>query len=223
MTQRYLLVDTETTGLDPNRHACLEIGAAVLDDKFELVPEAVFHSYIRPGPSAIIDGTAIQINGHGWAVDATSATYLAAPQPHEAWKHFFDWLAQHFAEDGIPKQVIPVGWNVGFDVGFLRRLWCEYLMTLSLKLNVQKWTQLRDHPLKGHGWPMHYHIIDLIGVCRYLDVRAGRSRKGYKLSAIADEVLTPATRDELHLKFGAAHTALADAYMALHVVRALEA
>ena len=223
MTQHYLLVDTETTGLDPNRHACLEIGAAVLDDKFELVPDAVFHRYIRPGPSAKIDAAAIQINGHGWAVDPSSETYLASPQPHEAWKQFFDWLAQHFAEAGIPKQVIPVGWNVSFDVGFLRRLWCEYLMDLAVKLNVQSWTQLRDHPLKGHGWPMHYHIIDLIGVCRYLDIRAGRSRKGYKLGIIADEVLTPDAREALHTKFGAAHTALADAYTALHVIRALEA
>jgi DNA polymerase III epsilon subunit-like protein len=225
MAEHYLLIDTETTGLDPNRHACLEVGATILDEKLDpsTAPETVFHHYIRPSPTAIVDRQALEINGHTWAADSAAEGYQRAVEPHVAWKNLYDWLARQCAAGGEPRNVIAVGWNVGFDVGFLKRLWCEYLIDLAPRLGVPNWQALRDRPLKGHGWPMHYHILDLIGVCRYLDIRAGRTRKGYKLGLIAKDVLSDETRAGISTKLGAEHTALADAFTALHVVRALEA
>src|SRR5271169_856246 len=114
MADHYLLVDTETTGLDPNRHACLEIGAVLLDEKLNYAPEPrMFHRFIQPAPTAVIDHQALKINGHGWAADPSSELYQKAVEPHTAWKHFYDWLAVSCAAGGEPRNVIAVGWNVG--------------------------------------------------------------------------------------------------------------
>lgn len=45
LSRKFLFIDIETTGLDPERHEMLELGAVLTDDKFNEL--ARFHTYIR--------------------------------------------------------------------------------------------------------------------------------------------------------------------------------
>src|SRR5688572_29200277 len=60
VTRRPLVIDVETTGLDPARHACIEIGAVLLDESLEVVWE--FSAALLPPPDAEIRPEAQQVH-----------------------------------------------------------------------------------------------------------------------------------------------------------------
>lgn len=190
----YLLVDVETGGLDPYRHALLEIGAVALDSGLKVrtnkkgIP-VTFETKVCPC-GGVVEEAAVEVNGHRWALNPRSTEYRTAPNSATARVAFNRWLEQHYGV--APSYVVLVGWNVGFDKGFLERLY-------------------------RHGTancPFHYHVLDLLGVARYLDALQGKIRKSYALQAIAGELGVKPR--------GQAHTALADALLALDVVNTLQ-
>ena len=198
----YLCFDTETTGLASYTHGLLEVGALALDGKLrkrEGVPS--FHTYVRPLPSHRIDARAIAINKCTWVRDPRSTTYQRALTYEQARKAFQDYVRETFgitADTPVTEKIIAVGWNVDFDLAFLKALY-----------------EQTNTPLKE--WPFHYHKLDLLSICRYLDLRAGRPlRKSYSLEAMSKELYGGVLG-----KF-AAHTALGDAHMCLKILESLE-
>lgn len=184
----YILLDTETTGLDPATSDVIELGACVLDESLALVgPE--FECTIRPVKP--VNPQAIAINGHDWALNCASEGWMSALDRADAWKSFTAWIREHYGPKGW---IVMVGWNVSFDHAHLRAL-CD---------SVCGW------------WPFHFQVLDLLQICRYMDVRAGRSRFSYRLDRLAQE-LGGVPKD------GKLHTALTDARTALAVLERFEA
>ena len=60
MTERYIVLDTETTGLDVNdNHRIIEIGCVEIINRS--ITENTFHQYLNPG--RLIDASATSIHG----------------------------------------------------------------------------------------------------------------------------------------------------------------
>lgn len=100
---KYLVIDTETTGLDPRQHELLSLGAIVMIDG--VVTQSI-EVKIKPRNIDQADQKALEVNGYTpyrwkYAIEGEHAASII--------KHFF--LAHQDA--------VLVGHNVGFDIRFL--------------------------------------------------------------------------------------------------------
>lgn len=193
MTTKYLLLDTETTGLNAREHDLVEMAAIALDEhcaKQDAI--SPFHTLIRPRFGRKIDSRALAINHHVWCEDKGSEEYQSALCYLDAWNAFYTWLTQHYAP---ATWIVLVGWNVGFDEAFLR--------------------EMHQSVAPSTPWPFHYHKLDLLSICRFLDMRQGISRLSYSLEKMV-ETFSNGQRPETM------HTALTDCLMALEVLGKVE-
>tara|TARA_B000000475_G_scaffold164148_1_gene132066 strand:+ start:498 stop:1214 length:717 start_codon:yes stop_codon:yes gene_type:complete len=116
MAKKYIILDTETTGLEVKQgHRIIEIGAVLLNDRKK--SEEHFHTYLNP--SRLIDEEASKVHGimNEDLVD----------------KPFFEQIAVEFLEfiDGSTLVIH----NAAFDVGFLNN---------ELKLASSKYPMLEE-------------------------------------------------------------------------------
>jgi DNA polymerase-3 subunit epsilon len=99
--ERWVVIDTETAGLDPDRHPLLAIGAVAVDDTGILVGDS-FEIVLRREAEGDAENIAVHGIGHGAQAAGTDpATALAA---------FRDWAA------GAPR----VAFHADFDRAVLR-------------------------------------------------------------------------------------------------------
>ncbi|MBA4150833.1 MAG: 3'-5' exonuclease [Verrucomicrobia bacterium] len=110
-TSDILIIDVETTGVDHLKHACIEIGALLLDR--DLNPIQEFSTYIAPWPGAEIQPEAMAVNG------ISLEELERAPSIAEVVERF-DCIFQPGA-----RRLFISGWNVWFDVGFLKVLYSK--------------------------------------------------------------------------------------------------
>ena len=116
MAKKYIILDTETTGLEVKQgHRIIEIGAVLLNDRKK--SEEHFHTYLNP--SRLIDEEASKVHG------IMNEDLIDQP--------FFEQIAEEFLEfiDGS----ILVIHNAAFDVGFLNN---------ELKLASSKYPMLEE-------------------------------------------------------------------------------
>lgn len=100
MNKKYIILDTETTGLEVQQgHRVIEIGAVLLNDRKK--SEENFHSYLNP--ERLIDDEATKVHG------ITNADLDDKP--------FFSDIAEEFLEF-IEGSTLVIH-NAPFDVGFL--------------------------------------------------------------------------------------------------------
>ena len=100
MAKKYIVLDTETTGLEVNQgHRVIEIGAVVLNDRKK--SEEHFHCYLNP--ARLIDEEASKVHG------ITNADLEDKP--------FFDEVAEEFI-NFIEGSTLVIH-NAPFDTGFL--------------------------------------------------------------------------------------------------------
>jgi|TARA_A100001011_G_scaffold353812_1_gene395612 DNA polymerase-3 subunit epsilon len=100
MAKKYIVLDTETTGLEVNQgHRVIEIGAVLLNDRKK--SEEHFHSYLNP--ARLIDEEASKVHG------ITNADLEDKP--------FFDEIAEEFI-NFIEGSTLVIH-NAPFDIGFL--------------------------------------------------------------------------------------------------------
>lgn len=109
--ETYVVVDLETTGLDPERDQIIEIGAL---DVAAGRPGRRFSTLLQPRTP--LDGQYVspfitQLTG------ITNEMLAAAPQPRQALEAFGRFLGSR----------VVVGYNVGFDMGFLQQQFQEQL------------------------------------------------------------------------------------------------
>lgn len=100
-------IDTETGGLDPMRHALIEIGAFVIDSE-SLRERRRFHRLVRPQPDRIVESQAAEINGYDperWA--------SGSAEPIQALQEFRAFMIEGPAP-------IWAGSNPEFDRAFIR-------------------------------------------------------------------------------------------------------
>lgn len=106
--QQILVIDVETTGFDPQKHACIELGAVLLNEALE--PVVQFSSLIAPWKGAEVVPQAMAVN-HISPDELRSAPPLAR-------------VVEQFYSEVLANRPTPLlsGWNVWFDAAFLRHL-----------------------------------------------------------------------------------------------------
>lgn len=113
-----LLLDTETTGLNPNIHEIVEIEARVLDDDLNVVD--TFYRKIQPLRLDLAEKEAMNINGYKQEVWATESV-----TPMAAYKDLAAWLKTHCdrfpMSKGRPARAIVLGQNPGFDIAMIQQ------------------------------------------------------------------------------------------------------
>ena len=116
MAKKYIILDTETTGLEVQQgHRVIEIGAVLLNDRKKSTDH--FHTYLNP--SRMIDEEAFKVHG------ITNEELIDKPP--------FEEIAEEFLEF-IEGSIIVIH-NAAFDVGFLNN---------ELKLASSKYPKLDE-------------------------------------------------------------------------------
>jgi len=82
-----VIVDLETTGLDPSIHEVIEIGAVRVDQE-SLELEALFQAKIQPQHLEVADPISLKVNGY------TPEKWADAVNPVNAWASFFAFSRQ---------------------------------------------------------------------------------------------------------------------------------
>jgi DNA polymerase-3 subunit epsilon len=172
---KLLVIDTETGGLDPQRHSILSLGVVVWEDG-EIRDELE----LPIAESRIVaDEGALKVNQIN-----LDEHRLAALAPADAAERLREFAESHFGRPPSNSRIPLVGHNVGFDVGFLRRL-----------------CRLAEFPYDRY---FSHRVIDTAGIVRFLNLAGRLPLKG----AGSTESF-----EYFGIKFepGARHTALADA------------
>ena len=116
MAKKFIILDTETTGLEVHQgHRIIEIGAVLLNDRKK--SEVHFHTYLNP--SRLIDEEASKVHG------IMNEDLLDKP--------YFEEVAEEFLEF-IEGSTLVIH-NAAFDVGFLNN---------ELKIASSKYPMLED-------------------------------------------------------------------------------
>lgn len=107
---KYVVIDTETTGLDHEVHELLSLGAMVMIDG---VITETLEVKIRPRKIELADAKALEVNGY------SEYRWRNALDPDLACNLIRAFFLQH--RDGT-----IVGHNVKFDIGFLKSFCSEF-------------------------------------------------------------------------------------------------
>src|SRR5262245_58343120 len=99
-----VVLDTETTGLNPTRARIIEIAAVrLIAGRLVAEPEAVFRRLVNPGESIPVSASAVH------RID--DAIVADAPRFSELWADWRDFMSG----------AVVIGHSVGFDLAVLRR------------------------------------------------------------------------------------------------------
>lgn len=107
-----VVVDVETGGLDPQRHALLQLAAVVIraDEEGALHPVETHTCHVEAFPGAEIDPKALELNG----IVPDHPLRMAVPE-RQALKKVFDPIRREVRETGC-KRAVLVGHNAFFDL-----------------------------------------------------------------------------------------------------------
>lgn len=108
---KYFIFDVETTGLDANRHSIIQLGY-VRTDLMERRTTTILT--MRPLDDVDINLKALEVN------KISIQTLLSAPAPTIAYRRLMDELNSWISKFDKRDKFIPVGYNVRFDLDFLR-------------------------------------------------------------------------------------------------------
>jgi oligoribonuclease len=118
---RFVSIDVETTGLDPERHCILEIGAVAYDFAHPTFRE-VFH-YFLDAKSLLVNVDTLKFHLKG---GAERMNYFLTGEPRIHYRNVMDAFANWARKIGVygdGKKVLATGKNFGsFDLQFIKRL-----------------------------------------------------------------------------------------------------
>jgi len=111
-----VIIDVETAGFEPSKHALLEIAAVpvLLDDEGFFRPGATIACHVAPFQGAELDPRALEFNG----IDPHHPFRFAKPEP-EALEHIFKPIRLLIKTQQCSRAIL-VGHNPFFDLGFLK-------------------------------------------------------------------------------------------------------
>lgn len=111
--QRMLYLDTETTGLNPEKNGIWQIGGIVeidgkIKDKFNFI--------FAPSLEDEVDDYALKMSGYA----SEEALRAIKNSSNKAFNSFIAILEKHISKFNTSEKFTLCGYNVGFDDGFLR-------------------------------------------------------------------------------------------------------
>ena len=111
-----IVIDVETTGLEPACNALLEIAAVTLalDLKGKLLPQHTYSYLVEPFPDAVLDANALAVTG----IDPLQPLRYAIPE-RQALERLFCHVRRLLAATGC-KRAVLVGHNAWFDLAFMQ-------------------------------------------------------------------------------------------------------
>lgn len=190
MAAKIIWIDTETTGLDPESHAIIQLAAIVETGEGKVLGD--FETCIRPVKGDMISRSAVEKHGITSKMLATDPKYI---HPKAALEKFIRFMEQFVNRYERTDKFIIAGKNVKFDIGFMRR-----------------WFEKCDDNYYG-SW-FHYPCIDIdTEVARVMTLN-DMVLENYKLETICEAFGIPlenahdamsdikATRDLAHLIWG---------------------
>lgn len=108
---KLFVFDTETTGLDETRHGLIQIAGYAINGDSVVGSINIFSDLFYRDE---ISQSALDVNGF------TKEQIEGFQEPREAQNVLIEFLERHI-DVGNPKdKLIPVGWNVSFDINFLK-------------------------------------------------------------------------------------------------------
>ncbi len=110
MQNNFLVLDTETGGLNPHAHALLSLYAGVTDMDGNIIDER--HYKILPRPGFTVQYAALQVN----KIDLAQHHAIAQDAIDVA-DDLNMFLGMHKTK--LRKRLTPLGWNIAFDLGFI--------------------------------------------------------------------------------------------------------
>jgi DNA polymerase III subunit epsilon len=143
---RFAVIDTETSGLDPQVHSLLTIGVVVLD-----LPSGVIVAKTQIAVKEdliVLDKEAMAVN----RIDMTTHGEDALT-PTQAADVLSRFLTRHFGGRGL---IRFAGHNTAFDLAFLQRLW-------------------RLAGPQAPRWPFDFRVLDTVSL-GYADILADPDR-----------------------------------------------
>lgn len=110
-----IVVDIETSGVDVNKNAILEIAAVSVDfnDSGLLVPQEDFACHVTPFEGARLDEKALQVTG----IDPFHPFRFDVPES-DALTQLFEFVSKAIKATGCRRAVL-VGHNAHFDLSFI--------------------------------------------------------------------------------------------------------
>lgn len=106
---KFLVIDTETTGLDPLKHGVIQL-ACVVEIDGDVVDE--FQSHVKPFPGDLLNAEAMEITG------TTREDMETYPFPNQALLDLRRFLMQYVDPFAPLDKFRPMGYNVDFDLKF---------------------------------------------------------------------------------------------------------
>jgi DNA polymerase III epsilon subunit-like protein len=166
MAQIYCAFDTETGGLDPAKADLLTFYMGFFDENFKLIDEIDLKLKPDDGRGPIAEPGALKVNGiniQSHMADPATITYSEAKVQLKA------ILKKHLKKTGRYSNLVPLGHNVPFDVGYSQ----YYLLPKEEWDSILHYRTVDTNPLVGFfkdcGWfPKELgnlgSVVDYLGV-----------------------------------------------------------
>jgi DNA polymerase III epsilon subunit-like protein len=188
MSQLYIPFDTETGGLDPKTSDLLTIYMAVMDENFKILDEVDLKVKPDGGRLPVCEAGALKVNKIDVAkhlADPTTVTYS------EAKEKIVTMLKKHLRKTGRYSNLVPLGHNVPFDVGYLQH-----------------------HILPKEEWDkiLHYRTVDTNPIVGFLKDAGWFPRELGNLGSVVEYLGVPVR---------AAHNAKEDTLMCVDCYKAM--
>lgn len=152
-----LFIDTETTGLDPKKHAIIQI-AGIVDIDEQVVEE--FDFSMKPIDGKLFETRALEVNG--LSMDAINGFNPSA----KIFSMFKSMMAQYINQFDKNDKFVFLAYNASFDYGFVKQ-WFE------------------DHGDNYFGSYFYKYPIDIPSICIEDSIRVLNKLPNLKLESMA--------------------------------------
>ncbi|MCS7017884.1 MAG: 3'-5' exonuclease [Cytophagales bacterium] len=178
----YLVFDVETTGLEPDYHEIIQIGAVLYDDRWDEISTYLTNVYPEHPERFAIPSAQVH--------ELTLADLEEAPMIHEMLEDFEEWLMEelNLSTRSDLRRIVVCGQSVTTDINFLRFAYkkCQMSWEFSLRpLDLFVLSNFYFRILKANG--IHTpKSLSLKSVAAYF----GMERQTETHNALEDAILT---------------------------------
>jgi DNA polymerase-3 subunit epsilon len=169
---KILYLDLETTGLNPNENAIIEL-SGILEVNKE--PQESFSIYMKPDSDQVVDNEALK------AIGIDEDTINSYPTQQTGYSRFISFLEKYINPYDKTDKLFLVGYNIhSFDVPFLR-------------------TFFNRNNNKYFGSYFHHPSIDVMLLVSYFSMSQRSNLPNFKLSTIAKSLGIEVDEERLHM------------------------